>query len=806
MRKIKRIISQVLLITMVAVVTNIASVETINETKDEYGQISVGETRKSYDNKMINLESKIAKEPVQDQKNQEVAEPEKDTDNDGLEDGLEELFGADPNKRDTDGDGIEDLIEVKASLAPDKEDTDSNGIDDAQEDTDGDGLTNAEEVVLGTNCTVKDTDNDGISDGDEVKIYSTSPVNADTDGDTIWDGDEVKLGLNPASQYTNGITKDSEWKIQQILSKDRISKVIEESNYEFVPSISGEISGLIDRKIFINAYDTTPIESIKELVGGAINIEYRNDNRESLKLSFDCSTYLKNKGISELKNLAICKHDNNNYTKLDTKINGTVLSADILEGGVYFVGYSEEVKKADNYMLEETYIQEFNYASISSNTDSDYDGIEDSKDSMPNNNKFSGTLKTGQATSKVSYTMDYRNFFASKKQYNSNIATISSLFSADIYGGSSFDGLSLDKFMAKHGIKDIKNYNLASLYSDSDVSEAKIGHRKVTYNGVTKEIIVIVVRGTNGTIQEWTSNFDIGSTSQKSKYPDWKIASNHKGFDIAATRILKCLKEYEEKSYLDKSAKKTYWVMGHSRGAGIANVIGARLVTDSKDVYTYTFASPGTTTASNAEDTNVYPGIYNIINKEDLIPRLPVAKWGFKHYGKSYRLSVADKYEKEWESLTGKTDYDPDTFGLDDTEKEIGKIMKNRNDAYVYTCKCHGDGSSDNISIKNCGTSKESREGAIAKIPSNALPYCKITRYDGKFIAGWDFKVCQQPEYFMQLLAAFMANKINAYRFAVELNIADRYVGAKFGIIKSGIGGLAHPHYNESYYLLSKHI
>ena len=283
MRKIKRIISQVLLITMVAVVTNIASVEAINQTKDEYGQISVGETRKSYDNKMINLESKIAKEPIQDQKNQEVAEPEKDTDNDGLEDGLEELFGADPNKRDTDGDGIEDLIEVKASLAPDKEDTDSKGIDDAQEDIDGDGLTNAEEVALGTNCIVKDTDYDGISDGDEVKIYSTSPVNADTDGDTIWDGDEAKLGLNPASQYTNGITKDSEWKIQQILSKDRISKVIEESNYEFVPSISGEISGLIDRKIFINAYDTTPIESIKELVGGAINIEYRNDNRESLK-------------------------------------------------------------------------------------------------------------------------------------------------------------------------------------------------------------------------------------------------------------------------------------------------------------------------------------------------------------------------------------------------------------------------------------------------------------------------------------------------------------------------------------------
>lgn len=58
----------------------------------------------------------------------------------------------------------------------------------------------------------------------------------------------------------------------------------------------------------------------------------------------------------------------------------------------------------------------------------------------------------------------------------------------------------------------------------------------------------------------------------------------------------------------------------------------------------------------------------------------------------------------------------------------------------------------------------------------------------------------------MQLLAAFMSGEISATRFAVELNIVDRYESAKTAIIRSGIGGLAHPHYTESYYLLSKHI
>ncbi len=399
--------------------------------------------------------------------------------------------------------------------------------------------------------------------------------------------------------------------------------------------------------------------------------------------------------------------------------------------------------------------------------------------------------------------MDYRNFFASDQKYNSSISTISSIYSSAVYDGTTYNGLSISKFMAQHGLEDIESYDLKDTYSDSDVSEAYIGHRKVTYNGVTKEIIAIVIRGTNGTIEEWSSNFDIGSTALKSKFSDWKVATNHKGFDVAATRILKCLDEYESQGYLDTSAKKVYWVTGHSRGAGIANIVGARLINSSEEVYDYTFAAPNTTTASNATS---YTGIYNILNKDDFVPYLPMSAWGFKHYGQSFTVSIADNYEKEWENLTGVFDYNPDTLGMDDTINTLGDIMSNRNQAYVFSCKCHGDGSSDNITIRNYGTSKNSRETAIAKIPANALPYAAITRYNGGLISGWDFTVCEQPEYFMQLLAAFMSGEISATRFAVELNIVDRYESAKTAIIRSGIGGLAHPHYTESYYLLSKHI
>ena len=64
-------------------------------------------------------------------------------------------------------------------------------------DTDNDGLTDEEEKVYGTNPAAIDTDNDGLSDYEEVKIYHTNPLLPDTDGDGHLDGVEVKNGYNP---------------------------------------------------------------------------------------------------------------------------------------------------------------------------------------------------------------------------------------------------------------------------------------------------------------------------------------------------------------------------------------------------------------------------------------------------------------------------------------------------------------------------------------------------------------------------------------------------------------------------------
>lgn len=784
----------------------------------------------------------------------------KDTDRNGIEDGLE----------DTDHDGLSNLEEIGAGTDCSKKDTDGDGLLDGDEikvyhtspllkDTDGDGLSDGDEISLKLNpCKVY---------SDEVTHDSKRKVQQSLSDNRI--EDSLKKSTNLFVPSLSGATSKVMNKdvFLDKFNNDGFHKnraVIGEPIQVKTSLTKGDQLLLrFDYRNFLNSYDesaTNTLNICQFVNGEIIPLETKkNKNDKSLKANIsgegiyfvlDVETFLNSLGknpfaeknsYDKSRSLLATEADTNiidksqndettvllndyQYVKLKDKVSETS-GTDSDNDGVS--DYKELGKKTEKdltplvnllaqqkgvteaYSATKTTVTVYDYISNPTLVDSDYDGRDDSVDPYPLNNSFTGVLHTEYANSNVSYIMDYRNFFSSNTSYSNAIGTIGSLYSSVIYHGNTYSSMNIKAFMESNGIYDVTCYDFTNTYSDSDVSEAYIGHRKVSYAGQTKEIIAIVVRGTNGTIKEWTSNFDIGSTVDKYKYADWVVANNHKGFDVAATRILRCLQQYEALGYIDTSVQSAYWVMGHSRGAAIANIIGARLVDKSKYVYAYTFAAPNTTTATNAGS---YAGIYNILNTDDFVPYLPMTAWGFTHYGKSVSISIAANYEVEWENLTGcknefgVVDYNWDSIGMSDTLKALSAIVNNRNQCYVYTCHCHGDGSSDNITIRNYGTSQSSREAAIAKIPSNALPYCKITRYDGTLLMGWDFEVCQQPEYFMQVLAAFMGNSISATRFAVELNIADRYEAAKTAIIRSGLGGLANPHYTESYYLLSKHV
>ncbi len=488
----------------------------------------------------------------------------------------------------------------------------------------------------------------------------------------------------------------------------------------------------------------------------------------------------------------------------------------------------------------------YNYKSNPALPDTDFDGMNDKEDKCPKSSYFTGTLHTDYADSDITTYVDYRWFFDDSNVYNPDLSKLSLLYSSAIYHENYLnltdtDGTqilnssnnaenSMPVIMTQLGMSDCHSYFLGddavsigyTKATDAHVSEVALGHRTVTYNGKTKTIISVDVRGTNGTIQEWQSNFDIGeaasfdNASHSDYCTDWKTKLNHKGFDAAANRILNIISLYCTKFNVDTS-QACYWVTGHSRGAAIANLIGGYLADQSKDAYTYTFAAPSTTLSTDIK-ADKYNSIFNVINEDDFVPCLPLEKWGYSRYGKSCSVSLANTsdYEEQWEDMTDILDYNPDTNGMDKTVDALADILVYEGhdydsvnpeiDCYTYTCTCHGNGESDNITITNRGTSANSRDEAIAKIPENALPYCKIVKKDGTLFWGYDFTCCQTPAYFMQILAAQMGGTINAYRFAVELNIADRYETAKTQIIVSAISGITHPHYTESYYILSNNI
>lgn len=1108
-----------------------------------------------------------------------------DTDDDGLADYLEDYANTDKENYDTDGDGLSDYIELFVTKTdPNKKDSDSNGIPDGKEDADGDGLSNEEEIEYKTGINDKDSDGDMLSDNEEINQYKTDPLKIDTDGDSLSDGEEVILGLNPLRKKTDGKTLDSKRLFKQSLSASRIeSKLIKKSS-PAIPSLTGKVSGLIDKHISIVSVDVYALKDNTAVVGVPVYVKSDYSKNFKFKLKFDCS----NSGY-DAKVLTISKYDNGKIEHCKTKQADGILSATVTEG-IYYVtnmniqlenlgidiadglkgkalkkynksksiasvgegsditngsadiafvvdttgsmdkilnvvtknldslvdslggnavnkrfailkfkdaefnerpelikngesnwfttqdsikeafktikvgggvdagetvidslqkaqsldfrgsankriilitdsyykgtaesmhslaenladsgitvsvitdknyesdyedlakttlgkvttitaedyrdtfenidekpagdveepestsptqsttpsqqpsestqpttpGASEPVQPKEYWVVLSDYqcvklngpvsilsivdtdgdgvsdyeelgerttvvlrdyikdileanglpeseyagktsIYVYNYKSNPVLPDTDFDGIGDYDDKAPMDNYFTGKLATEYAKTSggnsVEFNMDYRWFFEDSTKYNNYLSKMSLLYSSAVYHENSLKvvdsknltvtyGTKIKDLMSSFGLKDAHNYYLGPKYSitdlternmydeplsgytpvnDEHMSEVALGHRTVTYGGKTKTILAVTVRGTNGTLSEWQSNFDVGD--YYSYNADWKDKNHHKGFDIAANRITRIIDAYC-KAYNVDTSNLCYWITGHSRGAGISNLLGAYYADQGAETFTYTFAAPAALRdqyKTNAKQAK-YNSIFNVVNKDDFVPCLPMEKWFYTLYGKTSKVSIGENsaYESQWEKMSGIFDYNPPSQKtLSGVCDALAGILINENansynransvDAryacYNMSCihsthsndllssngwayKGYGDGSWDKITITNRGVSADSRAGALDKIPKNARPYCGIN-YTEKFLAPYTFENCETPAYFMQILAAMMGGAISSYRFAVELDIADRYESAKTQIVYGAIAGITHPHYTESYYVLADNI
>lgn len=171
------------------------------------------------------------------------------------------------------------------------------------------------------------------------------------------------------------------------------------------------------------------------------------------------------------------------------------------------------------------------------------------------------------------------------------------------------------------GFSRVKSYNYFS--SGTHTVGYCIGEKDYTNaEGEEIKIYAVIVRGSQG-INEWISNFDVGASGY------------HYGFDEAAKELTRNLALYIAENAPANMSECKIWITGHSRGAAVSNLVAAKyarntLGLDGANIYAYTFACPCVAPSSQWERCD---WIRNYDLGGDLVPKLPLKKWGFIKYG-----------------------------------------------------------------------------------------------------------------------------------------------------------------------------
>lgn len=373
--------------------------------------------------------------------------------------------------------------------------------------------------------------------------------------------------------------------------------------------------------------------------------------------------------------------------------------------------------------------------------DTDYDGRNDDIDIAPLSGKFVGTMYGYYDVEGAQYVMDFREFFDDKDYYDSSISSSSLTFANAIYEEGAFKYTlgaagkvsNIKEMLSFHGFEDIVNYKLSTDYTDDDISEIGLGVREVTYDGQTKKILVVVIRGTNGTIEEWSSNFDMGN-------PDSWNSIYHKGFYLTEERILSYINDYVSKNISDTS-NLTYWITGHSRGAALSNILAAKLIDEGKEVFAYTFATPSTTISTTMKDSE-YNSIFNIVNPRDVVSYVPLSQWSFGKFGKDITLDIGSLgLDGMWCYRTGQSSYNALEKGLLNLalSRLASDCAPTWGEVFIYA-------GSQNIS-----------DDQYDKISDRAKRYCKIEERISVFGNHKGYKVYPSLAFFFQLGAEALA-------------------------------------------------
>lgn len=219
---------------------------------------------------------------------------------------------------------------------------------------------------------------------------------------------------------------------------------------------------------------------------------------------------------------------------------------------------------------------------------------------------------------------------------------------------------------------------------------AIFGHKNIIINNKNYVLLLTAIRSINYKL-EWVNQFQLG------------LSGDHVGFKAASDKLLNEIKDYINKEKISGDIK--LWLVGHSRGATIANMIGGQLDKDllnnvktlgndinytKEDLYIQCFNSA--LAAVNEENLDIHGDNFNNIqcftNYDDIVSYIAPSSYNFRKYGKTYYLpnpishldyqSYYQIYEKYYLHYTSFKD----DFGDPTTDRIIPRVY---NGSSIYS-------------------------------------------------------------------------------------------------------------------------
>ena len=335
-------------------------------------------------------------------------------------------------------------------------------------------------------------------------------------------------------------------------------------------------------------------------------------------------------------------------------------------------------------------------------TEEEWNNIEIHEDAIPADTiiyylgNYSGKIRLNNGIVYMSNV--FSNFLHSAYDYDHEIAKYAAGLSTLVYCDDTYiieDGLKrlgyiyLEDNYAQ--TKELKNYR-------GDYSPVIFGLHYIPNLEAT--IVAAVIRGTYN--EEWLTNFDIGDRD------------NHKSFEQAAKHVYSHLYSYIQSHSGKINGTLKILVTGHSRGAATANLVGAYLDNpylfdldhilkiETENVYTYTFATPNTTSLPVRYDSQ-FDNIFNIVNPEDFVTKVVPSAWGYGRFGKTLVLPsetsmTTRKYHEYLEFVNSRYEkydegeiYKPYPNGMYDVSEYVRDVTSEVSNVFNYYNKSLGN-------------------------------------------------------------------------------------------------------------------